>query len=273
MPAPGHYNTSMPEPAGNLLPRLVIAVTAVSGAASLGLFGWFVAFGPLGLVTFSLSPVGTLAFDAALSLAFFLQHSGMIRLSCRRAASRLVPEYYCGAVYTTVASAVLTGLVLLWQESPVLLIEAQGAAHWLVRSLAVLGGAVFLWTARVLGKVDLFGVGAIRAKMNGAEPAVARFLIRGPYRWVRHPAYLASILFLWSQPRVTADRLLLNVLFTVWIVAGTWLEERDLAARFGQPYRDYQRQVPMLLPKPWIPRPRASAAQAPARAGGREPAG
>jgi protein-S-isoprenylcysteine O-methyltransferase Ste14 len=41
---------------------------------------------------------------------------------------------------------------------------------------------------------------------------------------------------------------LFNLLFPGWIVAGTILEERDLVAAFGEPYRDYQRQVPMLLP-------------------------
>lgn len=238
----------MPVVGAMLAPRLLIAVTAVCGAVSLGLFGWFVAFGPLGLIRFRFDPVTLLAFDAALSGLFFLQHSAMIRVPCRRAAWRLIPEHYCGAVYTVAAGVVLTTVVLLWQESPVLLFEAGDGLRWLVRSPALLGGAVFLWTASALGKTDLFGVGAIRARINNASANSPRFLVRGPYRWVRHPAYLASILVLWSQPRLTADRLLLNVLFTAWILTGTWLEERDLAARFGQPYRDYQRRVPMLLP-------------------------
>ena len=245
---PNGYNTSMPVVGAMLAPRLLIAVTAVCGAASLGLFGWFAAFGPLGLIRFRFDPATLLAFDAALSGFFFVQHSVMIRVCCRRAASRLIPEHYCGAVYTIASAVALSALVLLWQESTAPLFEAGDRLRWLVRSPAVLGGAVFLWTAGALGKTDLFGVGAIRARMNNTSPNSPRFLVRGPYRWVRHPAYLASILVLWSQPRLTADRLLLNVLFTAWILTGAWLEERDLAARFGQPYRDYQRRVPMLLP-------------------------
>jgi protein-S-isoprenylcysteine O-methyltransferase Ste14 len=44
------------------------------------------------------------------------------------------------------------------------------------------------------------------------------------------------------------DRLLFNVLWTVWMVAGTRWEEKDLAGEFGDDYRSYQRTVPMLLP-------------------------
>ena len=44
------------------------------------------------------------------------------------------------------------------------------------------------------------------------------------------------------------DRLLFNFLWTVWIVIGSYLEEIDLIAEFGDAYRDYQKRVPMLVP-------------------------
>jgi protein-S-isoprenylcysteine O-methyltransferase Ste14 len=53
---------------------------------------------------------------------------------------------------------------------------------------------------------------------------------------------------IWSYPDLTADRLLFSVLFTVWIIVGTVLEERDLVADYGEVYRNYQRAVPMLVP-------------------------
>ena len=80
--------------------------------------------------------------------------------------------------------------------------------------------------------------------------------IRGPYRWVRHPLYSLFLVLLWVCPDITADRLLLNTLFTAWIVLGTVLEERDLARDLGDPYRAYQRQVPMLVPWKVPGRPR-----------------
>jgi protein-S-isoprenylcysteine O-methyltransferase Ste14 len=46
---------------------------------------------------------------------------------------------------------------------------------------------------------------------------------------------------------LTADRLLFNVLWTAWMIIGTVLEERGLLASFGDAYRDYQTEVPMLI--------------------------
>jgi hypothetical protein len=47
---------------------------------------------------------------------------------------------------------------------------------------------------------------------------------------------------------ITVDRLLHNTLWTLWIVIGATLEERDLVDCFGQSYRSYQQTVPMLVP-------------------------
>ena len=65
---------------------------------------------------------------------------------------------------------------------------------------------------------------------------------------MRHPLYSLLLVLLWTCPDVTADRLLLNGLFTAWIVVGALLEERDLVREFGESYREYQRRVPMLVP-------------------------
>jgi len=43
---------------------------------------------------------------------------------------------------------------------------------------------------------------------------------------------------------------------TVYVLVGIFFEERELIARFGRTYRDYQKRVWMLLPLP----PRSSDA-------------
>jgi protein-S-isoprenylcysteine O-methyltransferase Ste14 len=65
---------------------------------------------------------------------------------------------------------------------------------------------------------------------------------------VRHPFYAAAILMIWACPVITLDRLLFDVLWTCWIVAGARLEERDLVAEYGDTYRAYRGEVPMLVP-------------------------
>ncbi|MBZ5545690.1 MAG: isoprenylcysteine carboxylmethyltransferase family protein, partial [Acidobacteriia bacterium] len=92
------------------------------------------------------------------------------------------------------------------------------------------------------------------AHLRGTPARATALTIRGPYRWVRHPIYALFLLMVWASPEVTADRLLFNLLWSIWMVAGTRLEERDLAAEFGDGYKEYQRRVPMLVP--WSLRPR-----------------
>jgi protein-S-isoprenylcysteine O-methyltransferase Ste14 len=57
------------------------------------------------------------------------------------------------------------------------------------------------------------------------------------------------LVLFWSCPELTTDRLLFNIVWTIWVVGATVLEERDLTEDFGDAYRDYQAKVPMLLPR------------------------
>lgn len=72
--------------------------------------------------------------------------------------------------------------------------------------------------------------------------------IKGAYQWMRHPLYFFALIMIWASPHLTADRLLLNLLWTVWIFLGAHLEEKDLINSFGDQYRKYQDRVPMILP-------------------------
>lgn len=96
--------------------------------------------------------------------------------------------------------------------------------------------------------VDPFGVQALLEHPNPTTEPTPTVITKGAYGWVRHPAYFTILLLIWGYPDLTADRLLLNLLFTLWIIVGTIFEERDLVELFGEDYRVYQRTVPMLIP-------------------------
>jgi len=114
-----------------------------------------------------------------------------------------------------------------------------------VSLLAILG---FLWAVVSLDRFDAFGTGAFLARVRRQDPTAPRLTVKGSYRWVRHPFYVLAIVLLWASPILSKDRLLLNTLFTIWIVLGAKWEERDLIAAYGDAYRLNQREVPMLIP-------------------------
>ena len=74
----------------------------------------------------------------------------------------------------------------------------------------------------------------------------------GIFAWVRHPRYLGASLGL-TAIALFANHLgtyLLLAVFLPEIYVVSVLEERELVARFGDAYRDYQRRVPRFLPRP-----------------------
>lgn len=99
---------------------------------------------------------------------------------------------------------------------------------------------------RMLSLRTLFGVPELTAESSGV------LLRDGIFARVRHPRYLGAAMGL------AATALFANHLGTYLLVAGflpgiyvvTVLEERELVVRFGDAYRQYQRQVPRFLPRP-----------------------
>jgi methanethiol S-methyltransferase len=191
---------------------------------------------------------GVLWLDAGLSLFFFIQHSGMIRKPFRRWSARFISEEYAGAIYTIASGIVLLLVVLLWQRSTQTVILLPVPFRWLLRAVFFLSLLGFYWGIKSLRFFDPFGLRPITDRLRGRSRASTPITVAGPYRWVRHPLYLFMILMIWSCPDLTRNRLLFNLLWTVWIVIGSYLEETDLIAEFGDAYREYQKKVPMLIP-------------------------
>jgi protein-S-isoprenylcysteine O-methyltransferase Ste14 len=219
------------------------------GAISLIAFMIFLYKGSLNLVSLKLSHPAALGLNIFLSLAFFIQHSIMIRRSFRSWLSNFIKTQYYGAVYTIASGVFLLIVVVFWQKSDYLLASPQGILRWLLRLIFLLSLGGFYWGVKALGSFDGFGIAPIKRQLRGKKPTPTMPLaIRGPYKWVRHPLYFFCLLLIWSCPELTADRLLFNILWTAWIIVGTILEERDLVADFGDTYRAYQRSVPMIIP-------------------------
>jgi protein-S-isoprenylcysteine O-methyltransferase Ste14 len=64
---------------------------------------------------------------------------------------------------------------------------------------------------------------------------------------MRHPMYLALIIYLWCQTFRVVD-IVINSLLTIYVIVGTMLEERKLVLEFGDEYIKYKKEVPMLIP-------------------------
>ena len=229
---------------------LLILLAVGVGGGSLMAFAYFLIAGAPLPIRLAQSDGARLALDAVLCLVFFLQHSGMVRRGAKQWITQWVDAIYLPAVYAIASGLALLVLVLLWQPTGDVLYCLYGPARWLLAGLAGAAIAGLAWGVYSLPGFDPLGTRPLISELRRASPPPSEFAVRGPYRFVRHPLYLFALVLIWAAPCPSTDRFLFNVLWTIWIIVGTRLEERDLVRDFGQTYREYQQAVPMLVPTP-----------------------
>lgn len=228
---------------------IVVAYTSlIMASGSFILFAVFLFMGRFNLIDLKMSDEQAIFFDGFLSIVFFIQHSVMIRRWFRKRLARIIPDAYDSAIYSIASSIILIAVILLWQYIPPVIYKADGALYWSLRILYFLCIAGFYWGSTSLSSMDPSGYNKIKRFIRKRETRKMPLALKGPYRWVRHPLYLFMIVMIWSFPEPTLDRMLFNVLWSLWIIIGTLLEERDLVREFGEDYRRYQKTVPMIVP-------------------------
>ena len=209
-------------------------------------------FVPLSLDSDPAGPFAeSLLIDAILLGIFAVQHSVMARPAFKRWWTRFVPAAVERSTYVLFSSLAL--ILLFWQWRPL------GGMVWQVDSLVArdvlwalfaLGWATVLIGTFLINHFDLFGLRQVWLNWRRTPYTPPGFVTPLFYRVVRHPIMLGSIVAFWATPHMTLAHLIFAIATTAYILIALQLEEHDLAASIGEPYRDYQRRVHMLVPLP-----------------------
>ena len=194
--------------------------------------------------------LGALLIDACLLGLFAVQHSLMARPWFKRGWTRVVPEPAERATYVLFSSLAL--LLLFWQWRPlggvVWSVESQPVV-WAVYWFYFFGWALLLASTCMIDHFDLFGLRQVWRHLRGLPYAPPEFKTPALYRHVRHPIYLSWLCIFWATPRMTAAHLVFALATTAYIFVAIQFEERDLVRFYGDAYRRYRRQVPMIFPR------------------------
>lgn len=123
----------------------------------------------------------------------------------------------------------------------------------IVLGLQILSLIGFLWAGSFIDAHEFLGTYQIkrylRGKYNSSElDEHSELVIKGPFKMVRHPIYLFSILFLGFRPVMTLFYLTFFICMVLYFYIGSIYEERKLVEKFGVQYKEYQEQVPRLIP-------------------------
>jgi protein-S-isoprenylcysteine O-methyltransferase Ste14 len=118
---------------------------------------------------------------------------------------------------------------------------------WLLLTLLIqlLAGLGILLALKDISVGNFLGTEQVLDPGSAGSPPL---VVKGVFRFSRHPLYLFSILILWLSPVMSWNILAFNLGATLYMLIGTIPEERKLLAQFGETYAQYRRCTAWLIP-------------------------
>lgn len=195
-------------------------------------------------------PLGeALLINAALLTLFAVQHSTMARPWFKRMWTRIVPNQIERSTYVLLSSLALILLFALWQPiGGVIWKVEQPVLRAVLYGLFATGFLVVLISTFLINHFDLFGLRQVYLYLRGKPYTQLRFGTPILYRHVRHPLYLGWLFAFWATPTMTIAHLVFAIATTAYIFLAIQFEEKDLIDAYGDDYKRYKQNVPMIVP-------------------------
>ncbi len=196
------------------------------------------------------APLGVaLLINAGLLTLFAVQHSVMARPWFKQIWTRIIPKPAERSTYVLLSSLALILLFWLWQPiGGVVWNVEQPVLRAILYTVFAMGFLLVLISTFLINHFDLFGLRQVYLYLRGREYTQLRFGTPILYRHVRHPLYLGWLFAFWATPTMTIAHLVFAVATTAYIFMAIHFEEKDLVDAYGDEYRRYRENVPMIVP-------------------------
>ncbi len=121
---------------------------------------------------------------------------------------------------------------------------------WYLLKLCLYAASFLLFYSgfRVYDIQYMLGIKQIHDMRHGRKAQDIELTTEGILGYVRHPWYSGALLLILAFGVITDVSLVSKTVLIVYIIIGTFLEEKKLIAEIGEPYRAYRKKVPMLIP-------------------------
>jgi protein-S-isoprenylcysteine O-methyltransferase Ste14 len=192
--------------------------------------------------------INPILINTALLLFFGLQHSLMARSFFKDGLLRNVPHAVKSATYSVSSSICLVMIFYFWQPIEGFVWNFQSdIAFWSITMLYILGWLSAFVATFIIDHFELFGLHqGYRALKNLPQPEV-KFQVKYFYKYIRHPIQAGTLVGLWATPSMSYGHLLLSVGMTIYVLIGLYYEEKSLINTFGEEYKEYMKNTPMLI--------------------------
>ncbi len=177
--------------------------------------------------------------------SFFITHrwNGLVR--------RLLPHHhFLNRLVYVAFSTVSFGLMAWWFfRLPAQMIwDWPGWWSWVRWAGLLLAVWLFWLGSRAYDGKAFLGLRQWQDFLADRESREPPFRTVGVLGWIRHPWYTGTFLFLVFSLSVTDVNLVWRVVFFIYTIIGTELEERKLVVDIGERYQEYRGDVPRFLP-------------------------
>jgi len=153
-----------------------------------------------------------------------------------------------------IISIFLLFLILKYAPHPdIIIYDLQNPYDFIILIPQFLGLIGFIWSFNYLCASEIIGLGQIKRWFRNEYDVddldeKTTLNIRGPFKFVRHPIYFFSMLFLISRPTMDLFYLITFICAAIYFYIGSIYEEKKLVELYGDLYTQYQSFVPRILP-------------------------
>lgn len=113
------------------------------------------------------------------------------------------------------------------------------------------------WAGSYINMKEFLGLTQIKRYFEGSYRVDDldehhELVVKGPFKFSRHPIYFFSIIILGFRPTMDLFYLVFFICMLLYFYIGSVYEELSLEKRFGSLYLEYKNSVPRLFPNPFL---------------------
>lgn len=170
--------------------------------------------------------------------------SPQIKQELKKHSSHL--HKYYRLYYTIFAFISLAALLYFQIRMPSLFLFEKNKIFTIAGAFIILCGSIIMGICIRKYFMNLSGLKLLMTE----KPQTKTLFISGTHKYVRHPLYLGTFIFIWGlflvYPYISL--FIANIIITLYTLYGIRLEEAKLVKEFGNAYLAYKKSVPALIP-------------------------
>lgn len=183
---------------------------------------------------------------ALLWLAWCFLHSLFASALVKRiilSSDKLIPQWY--RLTYNLLSIVGFALVVYFQSTidDVFIFEVKPLLLAFSETVFIVGFILMLFSLKTYNLKVFAGINKEYTHIN--------LVVTGLNKWIRHPLYVSIMIMLiaWFFIKPVEANAVTCSLLILYLIVGSYLEEKRLKSNFGQSYSDYMQRTGMWFPK------------------------